>query len=73
MDLEKTFQMIELKNNDAEDIYYFLKKLKYELYIFENKKLKKVNLSDLSLVSNEFITNAFFINPKNNFNYKFFN
>lgn len=65
--------MIELKNNDAEDIFNFLNKLGYELYVFQKKKLIKVALSDLSLDSNEFITNAFFINPKNNFNYKFLN
>ena len=65
--------MIELKNNDAEDIVNFLKKLEYKLYVFENKKLKKINLCELSLDSNEFIINAFFINPKNIYSYKFFN
>ena len=65
--------MIELKNSYAEEIFDFLKKFNYELYIFENKKLKKIGLSELSLNSNEFITNAFFINPKNNFDYKFSN
>ena len=62
--------MIELKNDDAQDIYNFLNKLNYELYIFDSKKLKKISLSELSLESPEFITNAFFINPKNNYNFK---
>ena len=65
--------LIELKINDSEKIYSFLKKLGYELFIYENKKLNKTELKNLALENNEFITNAFFINPRNNYNYSFIN
>jgi len=57
----------------SKTIYSFLKKLGYELFIYEYKRLNKTDLKNLGLENSEFITNAFFINSRFNYNSSFIN